>query len=93
MDGFGGRFVKFAIALEVAKLMKQTEERHSESRMREIRTSGLMRGREVGSHWLCASQSVASLSTLLIARVGEGQGKRCGRAPGWQRCFRDLPGG
>jgi DNA invertase Pin-like site-specific DNA recombinase len=29
----------------MAKLMKQTEERHSESRMRAIRTSGSMRGR------------------------------------------------
>lgn len=28
----------------MAKLMKQTEERHSESRMRAIRTSGSMRG-------------------------------------------------
>ena len=28
----------------MANLMKQTEERHSESRMRAIRTSGSMRG-------------------------------------------------
>ena len=30
----------------MVKLTKQTEERHSESRMRQIRKSGSMRGRE-----------------------------------------------
>ena len=44
--------------------MKQTEERHSESRMQEICSSGLMRGKEVGGHWPCASHAVASLPTL-----------------------------
>ena len=36
-----------------------------ESRMREICTSGLTRGKEVGGHWTCASHPVASLPTLL----------------------------
>ena len=32
--------------------------------MREICTSGLTRGKEVGGHWPCASHPVASLPTL-----------------------------
>ncbi len=35
------------------------------SRMREIRSSGSMRGKEVGGHWPCASHPVASFPTLL----------------------------
>jgi hypothetical protein len=31
--------------------MKQTEERHSESRMRQICMSGSMRGSPPGGHW------------------------------------------
>ena len=49
----------------MANLMKQTEERHSESRMREIRPSGSMRGKDVGGHWPCAFHPVASFPTLL----------------------------
>ena len=37
----------------MAKQMKQTEERHSESRMREICPSGLMRGRAVRWEMIC----------------------------------------
>jgi len=34
--------------------------------MREICTSGLRRGKEVGGHWHCASHPVTSLPTLLL---------------------------
>ncbi len=51
-------------AHQKANLMKQTEERHSESRMRQICKSGSMRGMEVGGHWPWASHSVASIPTL-----------------------------
>jgi hypothetical protein len=49
----------------MANLMKQTEERHSESRMREIRPSGSMRGKDVSGHWPCAFHPGASFPTLL----------------------------
>ena len=42
----------------MVKLTKQTEERHSESRMRQIRKSGSMRGRE-------ASDGFSPYSTLV----------------------------
>ena len=53
--------------------MKQTEERHSESRMREIRPSGSMRGKDVSGHWPCAFHPVASFPTLLNYTANEQQ--------------------
>ena len=50
----------------MANLMKQTEERHSESRMRAIRTSGSMRGSLPGGHWPSRLSSRLGLPTLLI---------------------------
>ena len=46
----------------MVKLTKQTEERHSESRMRQIRKSGSMRGRE-------ASDGFSPYSTLNVHEV------------------------
>ena len=46
----------------MVKLTKQTEERHSESRMRQIRKSGSMRGRE-------ASDGFSPYSTLSRMRL------------------------
>jgi hypothetical protein len=49
----------------MANLMKRTEERHSESRMRAIRTSGSMRGSPPGGHWPSRLSSRLGLPTLL----------------------------
>jgi len=63
-------FLGFRLAWRKARsgkhypLMKQTEERHSESRMRQICKSGSMRGMEVGGHWPWASHSATSVPTL-----------------------------
>jgi hypothetical protein len=53
-----------AVGSQVIPMMKAPKQVPCESRMREICTSGLRRGRERGGHWLCLS-SRASLSTLL----------------------------
>jgi hypothetical protein len=49
----------------MANLMKQTEERHSESRMRAIRTSGSMRVSPSGGQWPSRLSSRLGLPTLL----------------------------
>jgi hypothetical protein len=53
----------------MANLMKQTEERHSESRMRAIRTSGSMRESPSGGQWPSRLSSRLGLPTLLIPLV------------------------
>jgi hypothetical protein len=56
----------------MAKLMKQTEERHSESRMRAIRTSGSMRGRPRRSlAFAPLTPSGAPYSTERCSRSGD----------------------
>ena len=51
---------------------KEIGEQHSESRMREIRTSGSMRGREVGGQWPLACNPVTSFPTLPQRTEGNG---------------------
>ena len=48
---------------------KESDKQHSESRMREIRTSGLMRGRPPGGHWPSRLSSRLGLPTLLIPKT------------------------
>jgi hypothetical protein len=55
-----------AVGSQITPMMKAPNQVPCESRMREIRTSGLTRGRERGGHWLSLSFR-ASLSTLLRA--------------------------
>ncbi len=62
--------------------MKASHKTPCESRMREIRTSGLMRGKEVGGHCLCAL--IPWLPSLLYPSPRRSQRRRAAARSPWR---------